>query len=308
MNVFQSKLILDFSTQITNFSEQFTGQRGFSIALNNKKQNNIMRLVFLNDKQKELITKYKELKNCTWRELSKVFNVDWKTIRDWRDEEYSISDLVFDKIIDEFPQLSKFKNFITVKLDDNWGAIKGAYESHKTVRKKLKIDKNFREKWIKKCRIGGINNIKKGYIKNWEVGFRKISKRQVKGPMDEMMFNKGEKNIAELLLRMGQNYQYEPLINLNGNHYFPDFLVNDIIIERCGLLSKKYFQSVKKKFKDYESWKGKVIIVISKKTMKIFKKEIEIPKRFIHVVEDENLTELEEAMGKLIVGTKLFAT
>ena len=267
-----------------------------------------MRLIFLSGKQKELITEYKTLKNCTWRKLSEVFNVDWKTIRNWRDEVYSIPDFIFDKLIDEFPRLSKFKKFITVKFNDNWGAIKGAHAAHKTVRKKLKIDKKFREKWVKKCRIGGRNNIKKGPIKNWEIGFRRISRRRIRGPMNEMMFNKGEKNIAEFLLQMGVKYQYEPLIVLNGNNYFPDFLVNDVIIERCGLSSKKYFQSIKRKLEDYKLWKGKIIIVSPKKMMEMFQKEIEIPKRFKCVIEDRDLTELEEIMGKLLVGTKTFAT
>ena len=266
-----------------------------------------MRMIFLNGKQRELITKYKNLKNCTWRKLSEVFNVDWKTIRNWRDEIYSIPDSVFDKIINEFPQLTKFKRFITVKLKDNWGKVKGAHVAHKTVRKKLKTDKKYREKWIKKCKLGGKNNIKNGPIKNWDVGFRKVSRRTVKGPKNEMMFNKGEKNIADFLLQMGIDYQYEPLITLNGNHYFPDFLINDIIIERCGLSSRKYFKSIKRKFKDYKSWKGKVIIVSPKKTLEIFQKEIEIPKRFISVIEDEDLTELEEVMGKLLMGTNFFA-
>jgi len=193
-------------------------------------------------------------------------------------------------------------------LNDNWGRKRGAYAAHKTVRNKLRTDKKYRKRWVKKCRIGGRNNIKNGLIKNWDVGFRRIGRRKVKGPKNEMMFNKGEKNIAEFLLQMRINYQYEPLITLNGNHYFPDFLVNDIIIERCGLASKKYFQSIKRKFKDYKSWRGKIIIVSPKKMMEMFQKEIEIPKRFIRLIEDEDLTELDAIMGKLLVGTKLFAT
>ena len=267
-----------------------------------------MRLIFLNGKQKELITEYKNLKNCTWRKLSEIFNVDWKTIRDWRDEVYSIPDSIFDKIIKEFPRLSRFKSLITVKLNDNWGKVKGAHAAHKTVRKKLKTDKKYRERWVKKCKLGGINNIKNGPIKNWDAGFRRVGTRKVKGPKDEMMFNEGEKNIAEFLLQMGVNYQYEPLIELNGNHYFPDFLVNNIIIERCGLATKNYFKSIKRKFKDYKSWKGKVIIISPKKTLEMFQKEIGIPKRFISVIEDEDLTELEEVMGRLLVGTNFFAT
>ncbi len=258
-----------------------------------------MRVKFKKGKQRELLTRYKLLKKCSWRKLVDYLNVDWKTVRRWRDENHTLPFEVMEKIVREFPELRNLEQNILEIKHNNWGQVKGAKKLHNIVRKKLKTDIEYRKRWIEKCRIGGINNIKRGLIKNWDIGFRNIGRRKFIGPTGEKMFTKTEKEIAEIFVKNNIEYEYEPKIIFNGNNYFPDFRINCLLIEHCGLLSRKYFHSLKKKLKDYMDWKGKVILIIPKKNKKTLRKRVRINKKYIIFIEDKNLSELIELVKKI---------
>ncbi|MBI2543179.1 MAG: hypothetical protein HYW24_03265 [Candidatus Aenigmarchaeota archaeon] len=259
-----------------------------------------MRIVFSKKKQYELFNEYKNLKNCTWRALSKTFNIDWRTTRHLRDGEFTLSSYIFEQMISEFPELKKFENFIVDKRDDNWGSKKGWKLALKTIRKKLKNDVSYRNKWIEKCKVGGANNIKLGPIKNWEIGFRNIGRRRFIGPKGEKMFTKSEYELAKYFNENKIPYVYEPKLEINGRNYFPDFKIRGFLIERCGLVSKNYFISLNRKLKDYNKLKKKVIIVMPKRMRDPILKNVKIPKNFIQVIEDDNLTQLRETIGEYI--------
>jgi hypothetical protein len=198
-----------------------------------------MRLVFKKGKQKKFLQEYKELKKCSWRRLSDIFSVDWRTIRKWRDEIFTLPKNVYEKIIFEFPELSYFEKFICERRDDNWGRRLNSKLGWAAVKRKIEKNIEFKKKWTSK-------------------------KKSIKGPKNELFYNNFEKSFAEFLTKNKIRYKYEPTIKINENLYFPDFIVNSTIIELCGVAFPNYLKNLKKKLHDYELfWDGKIIIVIS---------------------------------------------
>jgi len=167
-------------------------------------------------------------------------------------------------------------------LSGNWGRVRGGIKTQQ----KLRIDPNFRNKWRQIRKKAG-RKIRVKFLKNWDIGFRKAGKRNTIGPKGEKMFNEHEKRIAEFLLAKNKNYEYERLIKLNGNFYFPDFIIGNTIIERCGFFTKTYLKVLKKKIEDYSKyWKGKVIIIYPDKFSDIIKSLIAENPKFILIKED----------------------
>ncbi len=260
-----------------------------------------MRLVFEKGKQRALFQELKNVNGYSWRKLAKVMNLEWRKFRHLRDEDFTLPNFLFDKILEQFPNLRIYSDFIIEEREDDWGTRKGGILGGKAVAEKLKNDLVFRKAWVEKCRKGGTNNIRQGLIKNWEIGFRNVGRRRFLGPNDEKMFTEAEKRIAEFFAKKGITYRYEPKLIINGMTYFPDFIIkNNIIIERCGFLSKKYSITLNKKFRSYASLNNKVVIIIPKKIYKTFHRNVKIPKKFVKLIEDKNLSELTDMIGEYV--------
>ena len=256
-----------------------------------------MRIVFKKGKQKELFVKYKIARGLSWRGVSRALNVDWRTFRFWRDGNLTLPKEIYLKLISDLPELDKFRKYILEEREDKWWRFTTPLLGWKAVEKKLKNNKSFREKWIKKCRLGGIKAVSEGYIKGWDVGFRKVSRRRTRGPKGELMFNEKEKAIAEFLVENNIRYAYEPMIKINSHVYFPDFSVGSKLIERCGLWSKKYSYELKKKLENYQDgWKGKIILVTSQKMVKRLRRMAPSSNKFI-VINENGLEELNKYLG-----------
>lgn len=256
-----------------------------------------MRLVFKEDYQRLLLTQYKQKGNYSWRQLSSIFEVDWKTLRWWRDEKGTLPKRVFEKIVKDFPEISSYKKYIKEEREDYWWKNKVSKLGGEATKKKIASDDAFRKKWIEKCKKGGLKAVAYGFIRNWDVGFRKIGKRKTIGPKGERMFNNKERSIAIFLMQNDFEYVYEPLINLNSHSYFPDFLVGNTIIERCGLWSEKYLKNIKQKCKDYLKWDGMIILATPKKMMKKMKEITPSSKKFI-VMNEECLDDLKSVLRR----------
>ena len=129
-------------------------------------------------------------------------------------------------------------------------------------------------------------------------GFRRARlkiKRKVIGPNGELMFNNGEKKIAEELLRNKIKYTYEPVISLGKNYAIPDFAVNNVIIERCGYGNwKPYWSNLKRKIKRLENRKKyKIVILVPSCNFDIAIKRLGNTKN-IDILKEENLESLLE--------------
>jgi len=149
---------------------------------------------------------------------------------------------IFYECIKILPELSSYKLFIIDIYPTNWGRIKGG-----KIRGKMKS-----------------NLTKKLRIKGFRIANLKTVKRKIIGPNGEKMYNEAERRLAELLLKHDLEYKYEPLINLGDKYAFPDFLVKNTIIERCGYSDWPcYWNRTAEKIELYEKhFKGKFIIVV----------------------------------------------
>lgn len=254
---------------------------------------NTDRIIFKKGKQSEFIRlAAKEIGSL--RGLARFVNKRWGYFWYYVNEEISLPYNLFESILPMTP-LTKDEVMATwvkeVRLR-NWGNVIGGKKTGEIVKKKIKEDKKFRERWRKNCRKGG-NKLKSKFIKNWDVGFRKAGKRNVIGPKGERMFNRHEKNIALWLLSHDKDYEYERLLKINGRYYFPDFIVENIIIERCGVFTKSYFKTLKRKLNDYRKyWKGKVVIVSPRKFSNNLRTNMRVASNFLMVFEENGLDEL----------------
>lgn len=202
------------------------------------------RLQFKKGYQKEFLTVLMSKLNLSQRKLAKKLNVKRRTLRNWINEIRLLPENIFYKCIKMLPQLMSYRMFVINIYPENWGKIKGG-----KVRSKMKS-----------------NLTREIRIKGFEAANSKAVKRKAIGPNGEKMYNIGEKRIAELLLAHNFKYKYEPAINLGNKYAFPDFVVKNTIIERCGYSNwPSYWSRVIEKAKMYEKHlreKGKFIIIV----------------------------------------------
>lgn len=111
---------------------------------------------------------------------------------------------------------------------------------------------------------------RKYYLDQYE-RFKKIGGYKIRTNCGELVRNILEKKIADILFQSGVNYQYEPCININKNYYFPDFLINDIIIECSMWRGFDKATKLKKKIKNFEKAGYKVFVVVPNNLRKYYK-------------------------------------
>ncbi len=116
---------------------------------------------------------------------------------------------------------------LNIKLvSDNWGSVKGGKSKIKAYGTNLtKVD-----------RVKGGRNAPKDPKRLRSIshlGFLERAKRKFLGPNRELLFNKLEKEVAETLHANGINYEYEPIIQLEGRFVIPDFLLEGKVAIEC---------------------------------------------------------------------------
>ncbi|MGD0646085.1 MAG: hypothetical protein ABSA75_14365 [Candidatus Bathyarchaeia archaeon] len=57
----------------------------------------------------------------SWRELASKLGIGYTTLRDWRDEKWSMQLHVFNKIVEACPEQKCFEEFIIEKKEKAWG-------------------------------------------------------------------------------------------------------------------------------------------------------------------------------------------
>jgi len=235
------------------------------------------RLLFKVGYQRKFLLTLIKNHGLTQRKLSKKLEVNRNTLKNWIGEKRLLPENMFQKCLQIEPELSNYLKFVNVKLPSNWGQIKGG-----KIRSKMKtnLTRNLRIK-----------------------GFRKANQRTVKrkviGPFGEKMYNSAEKNIAEVLLNANMKYAYEPLIQIGNNYSFPDFLVSNIIVERCGYSDwSGYWTRLKKKLKLFEKNKIKFILVVPENRFNIAIRRIEKYVKNVIILKEKEI----DLLPKLIKG------
>jgi hypothetical protein len=99
-----------------------------------------MRLLFKKTKQKELIKKFKEENNLTWKAFSNYLKIKTGKLNAYYEEDSLIPEEIYYRIDSE----NKFSRFILKKLPENWGKIKGGFNSPGKT-KKIKFPKDSKD-------------------------------------------------------------------------------------------------------------------------------------------------------------------
>ena len=80
-----------------------------------------MRCILKKGKQKELLLFAKASLGLTWREFAHKLGVGYTTLREWRDEKWSMRQSAFFKIVEVCPECVPFENFVIEMREDSWG-------------------------------------------------------------------------------------------------------------------------------------------------------------------------------------------
>ncbi len=125
------------------------------------------------------------------------------------------------------------------------------------------------KEWHKKMK----NEEPEKYYNTQYERFKKVGGYACKSKRGEIVRNKLEQEVADLLFGLNQNYSYEPLIKAE-KHYFPDFKIGNLIIE-CTMwkgIEKAYLLA--KKIADLEN-AGFTVKVVIPDNLREFYKPIE---------------------------------
>ncbi|OIO42122.1 hypothetical protein COU56_02145 [Candidatus Pacearchaeota archaeon CG10_big_fil_rev_8_21_14_0_10_31_9] len=114
------------------------------------------------------------------------------------------------------------------------------------------------------------DNPKEYYSKQYS-RFKKIGGYKYKSKNGEKVRNLFEKQVADILFDLRIDYEYEPLINVRDQYFFPDFLINKkIIFEVTAWEGETKAYKLKDKI-SYLDEKYKVYVIIPKHLYKYYK-------------------------------------
>jgi predicted nuclease of restriction endonuclease-like RecB superfamily len=222
--------------------------------------------------QKKLFLEIKEREKLSQRKLAKLLKVSRSGVKNWAGEKRKIPQFIFEILLKKFPWTSEYKNYVHGILPSNWVQIKGG-----------KIRSKMKNNLTREDRIRGFKRAKLC-----------IGRRKVRGPNGEIMFNDGEKKIAEELARNNIKYIYEPIILLGKNYAIPDFVVNDVIVERCGYGDwKPYWSNLKRKIRRLEKHKKyRIVILVPSNNFDMVIKKLNNNTKNVIILKEENLEQL----------------
>lgn len=121
-------------------------------------------------------------------------------------------------------------------------------------------------KWHKEMK----ENHPKKYYEIQYNRFKKISEYKFITKKGEKVRNIYEKEIADYLYSLNINYKYEPFVEGKNKPYFPDFLVDKIVIESTAWRGFDKAESLSKKIKDLEEAGYKVVVIVPEKVKKYY--------------------------------------
>jgi len=231
-----------------------------------------MRCVFVKGKQRELLLFVRNLLKIGWREIAHKLNIGYTTLRDWRDEKYSMRYEAFQKLVQMCPQCKDFRGFIAYLKEDDWGRQLGGISAKK---RKLGF---FNPKYAKQRQLwrssGGKIGLRKWHDEmkaNKPDEYRRIQQQKLKHSLKYKYEYNGQKyrnllelNVAKILTENCIRFEYEPMLNCDGKFYFPDFRIDNVIIE-CTFWHdiKQRATELRRKISDYQKLQIRDIIIVT---------------------------------------------
>ncbi len=189
----------------------------------------------IKEKQREIINS--AIKRAgTYRKLSKKIDIPRASLVRYK-QEGAIPEDRFSRIIGFLGvQESSLK---TRKLEDNWRQKTGGLKCVKIKKKKGTF-----EDQLKRAQMSGAKKLKswhqrmkkespQEYYSIQYEKFKKIYGYKFLTKKGEKVRNKLEKDVADMLIKMKINYDYEKLVNVEKRWFFPDFVIDGKIIIEC---------------------------------------------------------------------------
>ncbi len=198
-----------------------------------------MRYVLSKGKQRELLLFTKVALGLSWRDLAHTLDIGYTTLREWRDEKWSMQQIVFDRIVEICPECARFKDTIVEKKEDNWGRKLGGF-STKQVSHGFLDPKYEKQSASWKSSGGHIGNRRWHARMNNEhpQQYRQMQYDRIKHSLKYKYEYQGRKyrnllelEVAKILIEKSVDFEYERLLKCKDRFYFPDFAFDKIIVE-----------------------------------------------------------------------------
>jgi len=224
-----------------------------------------MRCILKKGKQREFLLLTKASLGLSWRKIAHSLGVGYSTLRDWRDEKYSMQYSAFNKLVKICPQYDTFREFIVNVKDDGWGRRLGGLRTKS--RKRGFFDPKYAEQNTSWKSAGGRIGLRRWHAMMKTSRPQEYHRMQHEKLKQALMYkheyngqkyrNTLELEVAKILTENGFEFEYEHLLRCGVKFYFPDFIVGKTVIEctywhdaeqRAEMLREKIDNYLKLKF------------------------------------------------------------
>jgi hypothetical protein len=198
-----------------------------------------MRCVFSKGKQRELLLFAKASLGLPWREFARKLGVGYATLREWRDEKWSMKQSVFVKLVEICPECESFGKFIIEMKEDNWGRKLGGLSTKQ--RKHGFLDPKYEKQSASWKSSGGQVGTRRWHdrMKNERPQeYHQMQYDRIKQSLKYKHEYQGQKyrnllelEVAKILTEKGVDFEYERLLKCDDKFYFPDFSFDRIVAE-----------------------------------------------------------------------------
>lgn len=228
--------------------------------------------MYIKIKYQEKIIRKAIKKAGSYRKLSKLTKIPRSSIF-----EYCRGRPILEERFYALSKLLEKDLTVLEKLPDNWKQVRGGKKlieikkQNGTFDKEMKRWQDFQAQKLKRWHRFMRINKPKEYYKIQYSRFKKIGEYKYETDKGEKVRNKLEKEIADKLNQLRIKYEYEPLVNVEDNYFFPDFLINNKVIVECTMW-KGFEKAYKLKNKvDVLKKKYRVYVVIPKTLYSYYK-------------------------------------
>lgn len=230
--------------------------------------------MFSKGKQRELLLSTKEKLCLPWRDLASKLGIGYTTLREWRDEKWSMQLDVFNKIIDACPEQKNFEKYITERKEDAWGQKLGGFRTKQ--RKHGFLDPAYTKQSISWKSKGGQIGSRKWHVrmKNEKPEeYHRIQYDRIKQSLKYKCEFNGRKyrnnlelEIARILSENHVEFEYERSLNCGNRFYFPDFIIGELVVE-CTFWNdvEQRAKELSEKIENYNKLKLETVVVTTQR-------------------------------------------
>jgi len=228
--------------------------------------------------QKELVVACIE-NTGSERNLSKALGIPKSSIYYYKYEKWYLPEKRFESMMSLINVKKKlyFKKGIISFLEDNWGRKKGGQKLIESKIKNGEFDvmiKKLKKITSKRLKIWHAKMKKENpdlYYKTLYDKFKKIGEYKYRSLRGEKVRNALEKNVADFLYRKNIFYEYEPYLKIKNAVFFPDFKINNIIIECTFWKGYSKASKLKKKIYFYKKMGYSIFVLVPINLIKYYK-------------------------------------